>query len=152
MNKLLILCFAIIMSCTNTTAKSSTDMQTKGDILASESQGGTEQKSFKIIKDQQQLESEITKNFAASGMEPVMKIPDFPKDKKLVLYNLGTFNSGDHKVSAIKSISMKDNVLYVEIPEYESGGMAIQVMSNPWFIFSVSSNYQFNSVELKYSK
>jgi len=152
MNKLLIVCFAMIMSCTHTTAKSSIDMQTKGDILASESQGGTEQKSFKIIKDQHEFESEITKNFVVSGREPMMKIPAFPRDKKIVLYNLGTFNSGDHKVSSIKSISVKNNILYVEVPEYDSGGMAIQVMSNPWLIFSVPSNYQFNSVELIYSK
>ncbi|AYN01766.1 hypothetical protein [Chryseobacterium sp. 3008163] len=152
MNKLLIVCFAFIMSCTSTTAQKSNNMQNKGEILASETQGGAEQAGFTIIKDQQQLEKEITENFAVSGMEPVMQIPTFPKDKKVVLYNLGTFNSGDHKVSVIKSISVKNNILYVEVPEYQSGGMAIQVMSNPWFIFSVPSNYQFNSVELKYSK
>ncbi|CAD7799031.1 hypothetical protein CHRY9390_00425 [Chryseobacterium aquaeductus] len=152
MNKLIILCFALIMSCTTTTAQKSEDMQTNGEILASESQGGAEKAGFKIISDQQQLRNEIIKNFAASGTQPVMEIPVFPKDKKVVLYNLGTFNSGDHKVSTIKSISVKNNILYVEIPEYQSGGMAIQVMSNPWFIFSVSSTYQFTSVELKYSK
>lgn len=152
MNKLLILCFAIIMSCTSTTAKKSDDMQNKSEILASESNGGTEKAGFKIIKDQEQLKKEITENFTSSGMEPVMDIPVFPNDKKVVLYNLGRFNSGDHKVKEIKSISVKDNVLYVEVPMYESGGMEIQVLSNPWFIFSVPSSYKFTSVQLNPTK
>lgn len=140
------------MSCTSTTAKKSDDMQNKSEILASESNGGTEKAGFKIIKDQEQLKKEITENFASSGMEPVMDIPAFPNDKKVVLYNLGRFNSGDHKVKEIKSISVKDNVLYVEVPMYESGGMEIQVLSNPWFIFSVPSSYKFTSVQLNPTK
>ncbi|MCX8525385.1 hypothetical protein OF897_15835 [Chryseobacterium formosus] len=152
MNKLLILCFAVIMSCASTTAKKSDNMQNKSEILASESNGGTEKEGFKIIKDQEQLKKEITENFASSGMEPVMDIPVFPNDKKVVLYNLGRFNSGDHKVNEIKSISVKDNVLYVEVPMYESGGMEIQVLSNPWFIFSVPSSYKFTSIQLNPTK
>lgn len=152
MNKLIILCFAFILSCANTTSKNTADMQKTIEILASETQGGTEKSGFVIINSQQELKTEITEKFAASGMEPVMEIPSLPKDKKVVLYNMGTFNSGDHKVLTIKSISVKNNILYVEVPEYQSGGMEIQVMSNPWFIFSVPSNYQFTSVELKYSK
>jgi len=146
------LIFALVMSCTNAVSQKSKDMQVKGEILASESQGGSEQAGFKIIKDQAELQNSITEKFQKSGMEPIMDIPVFQKDKKIVLYNLGTFNSGDHKVNEIKSISVKNNVLYVEVPEYQSGGMAIQVMSNPWFIFSVPSEYKFTSVELKYSK
>ncbi|RZJ46939.1 MAG: hypothetical protein EOO19_09870 [Chryseobacterium sp.] len=152
MNKLLMLLLAVIMSCTNAVSQNSKNMQAKGEIIASETQGGAEEAGFKMIKDQAELQNNITQNFKKSGMEPVMEIPVFQKDKKVILYNLGTFNSGDHKVNEIKSISVKDNVLYVEVPEYQSGGMAIQVMSNPWFIFSVPSSYQFNSVELKYSK
>ncbi|MBW8524002.1 hypothetical protein K0U91_02030 [Chryseobacterium chendengshani] len=152
MNKLLMLIVALIMSCTSAVSQNSKDMQTKGEILASETQGGADQAGYKMIKDQTELKNIITQNFKKSGMQPIMEIPVFPKNKKVVLYNLGTFNSGDHKISTIKSISVKDNVLYVEVPEYQSGGMEIQVMSNPWFIFSVPSDYQFTSVELKYSK
>lgn len=152
MNKLLMLFLALVMSCTNSVSTNSKDTQAKGEILASESQGGADEAGFQIVRDQSELKNIITANFGKSGMEPVMEIPVIQKDKKVVLYNLGTFNSGDHKISMIKSISVQDNVLYVEVPEYQSGGMAIQVMSNPWFIFSVPSNFQFNSVELKYSK
>lgn len=152
MNKLLILCFAIMMSCTGTTAQKSGNMQSKSEILASESNGGTEKVGFKLIKNQEELKKEITQNFAAAGMEPLMVIPSFPNDKKVVLYNLGRFNSGDHTIREIKSLSVQDNVLYVEIPMYESGGMEIQVLSNPWFIFTVPSGYKFTSVQLKPTK
>jgi len=141
-----------MMSCTSTTANKAEDMQTKGEILISQSQGGTDKAGFKVIKDQNQLEKEITANFAAAGIEPLIEIPNFPKDSKVVLYNLGRFNSGDHTIKEIKSISVKDDVLYVEVPMYESGGMEIQVMSNPWFIFTVPSSYKFSLVQLKPTK
>lgn len=152
MNKLLILCFAIMMSCTGTTAQKSGNMQNKSEILASESNGGTEKAGFKLIKNQEELKKEITQNFATAGMEPLMAIPSFPNDKKVVLYNLGRFNSGDHTIREIKSLSVQDNVLYVEVPMYESGGMEIQVLSNPWFIFTVPASYKFTSVQLKPTK
>lgn len=144
------------MSCTSTTAKKSEPMQNKGEIIKSESQGGAEQSGFVIIKNEQEFQNAIKSLQSTSlvevGTEPVMKYPAFPSDKKVILYNLGSFRSGDHRVNEIKSISAKDNVLYVEIPMYESGGMEIQMLSNPWFIFTVPSNYQFNSVQLKSSK
>lgn len=153
MNKLLIFCFATLMSCTSTIAQKSEDMQNKGEIIMSESQGGAEQAGFVIIKDEQEFQNVIKSKQGTSlvelGSEPVVKYPAFPVNKKVVLYNLGSFRAGDHTIREIKNISVKDNVLYVEVPMRESGGMQIQVLSNPWFIFSVPSNYQFTSVQLK---
>ncbi|AZA75335.1 hypothetical protein [Chryseobacterium indoltheticum] len=155
MNKLLIFCFATLMSCTSTIAQKSDDMQNKGEIIMSESQGGAEQAGFVIIKDEQEFQNVIKSKQGTSlvelGSEPVVKYPAFPVNKKVVLYNIGSFRAGDHTVREIKNISVKDNVLYVEVPMRESGGMQIQVLSNPWFIFSVPSNYQFTSVQLKSS-
>lgn len=157
MNKLLLWCFAVIMSCANGPSQSSqktSDMQTKAEILVSESQGGADRSGFVMIRNQQELDEAVKKNFDAAGMERELEshYPKFPKNRKVVLYNLGTFNSGDHKITTIKNISVKNNVLYVEVPQYDSGGMAIYVMSNPWIIFTVPSEYQFNSVEIKSSK
>ena len=155
MNKLMIFCFATLMSCTSTIAQKSDDMQNKGEIIMSESQGGAEQAGFVIIKDEQEFQNVIKSKQGTSlvelGSEPVVKYPAFPVNKKVVLYNIGSFRAGDHTVREIKNISVKDNVLYVEVPMRESGGMQIQVLSNPWFIFSVPSNYQFTSVQLKSS-
>lgn len=162
MNKLLIGLLALSMSCTTAvsqtgqSSKKSEQMQKKSEILVSESQGGTDQPGFTIIKNEQELQKSVkggnSNLIGEVGKEPTINYPKFPKDKKVVLYNLGMFRSGDHRIAEIKSVSVKDNILYVEVPFVESGGMEIQVISNPWVIFTVPSDYQFNSVELKYSK
>lgn len=147
--------FAIIISCTSTPSQSSQNAGNSGDILASESHGGAETAGFTIIKDETELQKIIKENSGLLDLgkeTPPVKYPQFPKNKKVILYNLGTFRSGNHTVTQIKSLSVKDNVLYVEVPQKESGGMEIQVISHPWLIFTAPSNYQFNSVELKYSK
>lgn len=135
-------------------SQKSEGMQKNGEILMSESQGGSDQPEFTIIKNEEEYQKVIKANsgLVEIGKGAEVQYPKFPKNKKIVLYNLGRFNSGDHKVTQIKSLSVKDNVLYVEVPQYHSGGMEIMVMSNPWMIFTVPSEYQFNSVELKYSK
>lgn len=143
------------MSCTSVPSSSaSNDAQKSGKILVSESQGGTENAGFTVLKNEEELQKVIKGNssLAELGKESAIKYPTFAKNQKAVLYNLGTFRSGDHKITEIKGLSVKDNVLYVEVPQRESGGMEIQVISNPWVVFTVPSNYQFNSVVLKYSK
>jgi len=155
MKRLLIFCSAIVMSCTSTTAQKSSDKQKHGELLVSESQGGMDKAGFKIIKNEQEFRTAIKGNnftIVEAGKEPDVHYPEFPKDKKVILYHLGSFRSGDHRITQIKSISVLNNVLYVEVPFRESGGMEIQMMSNPWFMFAVPADYQFTSVELKYSK
>jgi hypothetical protein len=154
MNKLLVWCFAVFMSCANTpskTSQKSQDMQTNAEILVSESQGGTDRPGFVMIKNEQELKERLRANFGKAGIEEIPNVK-FPVNKKVILYYSGTFNSGDHTINEIKNISVKNNVLYVEVPKYESGGMTIQVMSNPWMIFTVPAHYQSSSVELTYSK
>ncbi|ASK32841.1 hypothetical protein CEY12_19980 [Chryseobacterium sp. T16E-39] len=154
MNKLFIWFLAFFMSCTSAPSSASNNAEKSGKILVSESQGGSETAGFTILKNQEELQKVIKGNssLAELGKETTVSYPSFPKDQKAVLYNLGTFRSGDHKITEIKNLSVKDNVLYVEVPQRESGGMEIQVISNPWVVFTVPSNYQFNSVVLKYSK
>ncbi|WP_292010618.1 hypothetical protein [Chryseobacterium sp.] len=156
MIRLFVLCLVILTSCTNMTTVKSQNIQNEDDIFISESQGGTGTPEFTIIQNEQDFRKAINKNqfqLIETGNEStVAKGPGFPKNKKVVLYNLGTFRSGDHRISEIKNMAVKNNVLIVEVPYYESGGMEIQMISNPWMIFTVPLDYQFNSVELKYSK
>ncbi|REC47261.1 hypothetical protein [Chryseobacterium pennipullorum] len=155
MKSLLIAVAAVLMSCTSTPSQKPNDMQNKAELLVSESQGGTDQPGFRIIKDENEFRNVIKGSFGFMevGKEPAIEYPKFPKDKKVVLYNLGSFRSGSHTVTEIRSIAVKDHILYVEVPAGPpSGGMEIQVISHPWFMFSVPVNYQFTSVELKYSK
>ncbi|ASW74396.1 hypothetical protein IQ37_04855 [Chryseobacterium piperi] len=153
MHKLIIGFLVFLMSCTNVPSPVASNAEKGGEILVSESQGGTETSGFIILKNQEDLQKVIKGNLSLTDLgSTTVHYPTFPKNQKAVLYNLGTFNSGDYKITEIKSISVKDNILYVEVPQRESGGMQIQVMSNPWVVFTVPLNYQFNSVALKYSK
>jgi len=156
MKSLLIVSALTFMSCASTLSQKTADSQQGAELIVSQSQGGTEQAGFRIIKEEADFRNTIKGSFGIIGMdggEPYIKYPQFPKNKKVVLYNLGTFRSGSHQIEQIKSISLKNKILYVEVPAGEpSGGMEIQVISNPWFIFTVPADYQFTSVELKYSK
>lgn len=155
MKSLLIASAVIFMSCASTSSQKPSAMQGNTEFLVSESQGGTDKPGFRIIEDEKEFRKIITGSFGIAdlGKESYIKYPQFPKNKKVVLYNLGTFRSGSHKIEEIKSISVKNQILYVEVPAGEpSGGMEIQVISSPWFIFTVPTDYKFTSVELKYSK
>lgn len=155
MKSLLIACAAIFMSCASTSSQKSSAVQGNSELLVSESQGGTDAPSFKVIKDETDFHTILKGNISRVelGKESGTNYPTFPKNKKVVLYNLGTFRSGSHKIDEIKNISVKNQILYVEVPAGEpSGGMEIQVISSPWIIFTVPADYQFTSVELKYSK
>lgn len=155
MKSLIVACVVLFMGCASTSSQKSSAVQENTELLVSENQGGAEAAGFKIITDEKDFRRIISGSFGISelGKESYIKYPQFPKNKKVVVYNLGTFRSGSHKIEAIKKISVKNKILYVEVPAGEpSGGMEIQVISNPWFIFTVPADYQFNSVELKYSK
>ncbi|GEN68495.1 hypothetical protein [Chryseobacterium rhizosphaerae] len=155
MKRLLTVYAAMLVSCANTPSQKASGMQKSVEILVSESQGGTDQAGFRIIKDEKDFQNSIKESLGVADMEKESAInyPKFPKNKKIVLYNLGSFRSGSHRITEIKSVSVSNNILYVEVPAGEpSGGMEIQVISSPWFVFAVPSDYQFNSVELKYSK
>lgn len=155
MKSLLVACAVIFMSCAGTSSQKSSALQENAELLVSESQGGADTPGFKMIKDEKDFRNIIRGSFGLVdlGKDSYIKYPQFPKNKKVILYNLGTFRSGSHKIDEIKSVSVKNQILYVEVPAGEpSGGMEIQVMSNPWIIFTVPANYQFTSVELKYSK
>ncbi|RXM37494.1 hypothetical protein BOQ62_22135 [Chryseobacterium sp. CH21] len=155
MKSLLIACAAILMSCASTSSQKSSAVQGNTELLVSESQGGTDVPGFTIIKDEKDFRNRVRGSFGVVDLdkESYIKYPSFPKNKKVVLYNLGTFRSGSHKIDEIKNTSVKNQILYVEVPAGEpSGGMEIQMISSPWIIFTVPADYQFTSVELKYSK
>ena len=153
MKRLLIVCAAILLSCTATPSQKPSGMQENADLLVSEPQGGTDEAGFTIIKNEQEFRNAIKGSFGLIDLkkEPSVNYPKFPRNKKVVLYHMGLFRSGSHRITSIKNVSVKNNILYVEVPATASGGMEIQVLSNPWFIFAVPSDYQFTSVELKYS-
>ncbi len=157
MKSLLIAFTAALMSCASTTSSQdkTSDMH-KAELIVSHTQGGAKHPGFRIIKDEKEFLAMVRSGSGPveEGKDSAANYPKFPKDKKVVVYNQGSFMSGSHSINEIKSVSVKNNILYVEVPgrESASGGMEIQVLSNPWFAFTVPADYQFTSVELKYSK
>ncbi|MBB6369143.1 hypothetical protein [Chryseobacterium shigense] len=153
MKRLLVLCTAILMNCTAAPSQRASDMPENAELLVSEAQGGTDEVGFTIIKNEKEFRNAIKGSFGLIDLkkEPSVNYPKFPKNKKVIMYHMGIFRSGSHRITSIRNISVKNNVLYVEVPGISSGGMEIQVLSNPWFIFAVPSDYQFASIELKYS-
>ena len=119
-------------------------------LLHSENNGGTGNNDFQIIHNQKELNLVISKNttqFQVAGKETENNIT-FPKNSKVVLYNLGVFRSGDHTVTEIVNAEVKNKTLYLKLKtSYIPGKMQIQVISKPWIVFSVPSNYDFNSIK-----
>ena len=153
MKRLLVLSTAILMNCTAAPPQKASDRAENAELLVSESQGGTDEAGFTIIKNEKEFRNSIKGSFGLIGLkkEPSVNYPEFPRNKKVVLYHMGIFRSGSHRITSIKKTFVENNTLYVEVPAQPSGGMEIQVLSNPWFIFAVPSDYQFTSVKLKYS-
>lgn len=150
MNKFLFLCLSFILSCkTSVSDKLSQDLKPR--ILFTSSQGGAESEGFLIIKNQQQLLAEIAKR---STVEDGMKsgYPAITDKNKIVIYDLGTFNSGDRRITEIKKASVKNNILKLEIPEYKASVMEMMMISNPWMVVSVPTDQSFTSVKITYSK
>ncbi|WP_312076536.1 hypothetical protein [Chryseobacterium sp.] len=150
MKKLLFLCLAFIVSCkTSVSDQSSADL--KPQILTTSSQGGAESEGFVIIKDQQQLLSEIAKRTTENDGDK-QGYPPISSKNKIIIYDLGSFNSGDHRITEIKKASVSNNVLTLDVPEYKSGGMEIMMISKPWILVSVPTDKTFSSVKITYSK
>lgn len=154
MNKLLIGFWAFFMSCSNMPSSTSNGTEKRGRILISESQGGADTAGFTILNNEEEFRKIIKGNIGLVELDKVEDIqyPTFRKNQKAVVYNLGTFNSGDHRITEIKDLYIKDDILYVKVSKREPGEMEIQVISKPWLVFTIPSNYQFNSVALIYSK
>ena len=150
MKKFLFLFLAFIVSCkTNVSNQSSPDLQPQ--ILITASQGGAESEGFVIIKDQKQLENEIARRSTVEN-NSIPAYDAVSAEYKLVIYDLGSFKSGDHRITEIKKASVSNNILTLEVPEYKSDGMEMMIISNPWLLISIPAKQSFTSVKLTYSK
>ena len=150
MNKLLFLCLAFILSCkTSVLDKPSQDLKPR--ILITSSQGGAESEGFVIVKDQQKLLAEIAKRNTVEDGDK-QGYPAITDKNKIVIYDLGSFNSGDHRITEIKKASVENNVLTLDVPEYKSGGMEVMMISNPWVLVSLPTDMPFSTVKISYSK
>lgn len=161
MSKIFLVLFSfLMMSCTTTSSQTTNNKQMSSTIITTESQGGTGDNSFKVLATQEDLTKAIKDRNHLNNIisdtpngDDRVAFPKFPAGKKAVLLNLGSFRSGDHTIQQIKSVSVTNNTLIVEVPQRDNaGGMEIQVLSKPWVIFTIPTDFKFSAVQLKYTK
>lgn len=129
-------------------------------IFYSEFNGGETKSGFHFIKNQTELDQFLGANeLLAKGQEASENKIKYPKNQKVVLYNLGEFRSGNHQPKGITKIKLHQKTLEVflksEKKERPNSDLfysksEIQVISTPWMIFSVPKNFNFNNIVIKY--
>lgn len=156
---------ALTVGCTapkNTTPKNATPKQNidkpqqmevtpDHQLFISGFSGGSGVRGYKIINTEQEYHA-VMRQYQPS--EKLSAEPrSFPNDQKVILYNLGEYRSGDHKVTGIESMRVEGDILKVyTTPKPQNpqpGDMQIQVVTQPWFIFSVPKDLKFNEIEVK---
>lgn len=147
----LLFAFSMLQMCN---CQKSTVYQPKDHLFISGFDGGTGVKGYQIInteKEYQKILNDYNTVFSSDPNE-IPKHPKFPKDKKIIVYNLGNFRSGSHQPQKIEKIILNQDILEVYLPKNPSQGkgeMQIQVISSPWMIFSVPTHYQFKEIQIK---
>ncbi len=147
---ILVALFSIIMcSSTSETLKFNQDQQ----LFISEFNGGSREKGFKILETEAEFHQEYSRNKFSDVISEDVVYPQYPEGQKVVLYNLGEYRAGDHRVLGIDSFEVKNDVLTVymknKIVNPSQDLMQIQVVTTPWMMFSVTKTYQFSQVELR---
>ncbi len=154
MKRLFLICSAFLVSCTNRPSQQAIAMEDHAEILVSQSQGGSGNIGYTMLTNEQDFQKAINGNSEGlvisldSAVKTTSNI-QFPKNKKVILYNLGSFRAGNHQVNTIEKVYVENDILYVEVPYVKPDEMEVQVLSKPFVIFTVPSNYKFNSIEFK---
>lgn len=126
--------------------------QNEARLLFSETDGATGKEGFEQIKNQKQLRDVIKSNYpykTPGGKDDYLEksIPDFPKNAKVFLYRFPQQRSGSLKVEKITNAYVQDETLYIGVSRKRSEGqMQMQVISNPWMVFSVPEKYNFHKI------
>lgn len=134
-------------------------------IFHSAFNGGEKSRGFSFVKNQEELN-------LIMGQGKIISIQEknndnnikFPKNQKVILYNLGEFRSGDHRPLGIEKLKLEGETLEVYLkrkerknkPKRSLGGIdmidfepQIQAISTPWMIFSVPKKLNFTNIILK---
>lgn len=138
-------------------------------IFHSAFNGGDKTSGFSIINNQEELDLAMGqgKILSVQGKNNETKLK-FPKNQKVILYNLGEFRAGNHQPQGIEKIKLNGDTLEVYLKkrerktstptterrnrlELEIKGLEpqIQVVSTPWMIFSIPKKLNFTNIILK---
>ena len=132
---------------------------TKKDIFYSNQNGGALYPSFSLIKNQEELDKAMLGEgtFIIDNENTDNQKIIFPKNRKVIKYNLGEFRSGSHTPEKLDAYRVNGETLELFIKkgkfekEYETDlEFSIQVVTRPYIIFSVPKKIEFKKISIIY--
>ncbi len=147
----------ILISCSMGTSKKLSSKETFA-LYKTENYGGKAQQGFSIANTSQELTKEINSrlNAISEGNSPASPQKFIlPLGKKAIIYDLGTYRSGSHKIKEVLQLKLdgeNNSQLNIITPLKEEnsqgGNMSIQVISEPWFVLFVDKELKFSTVKV----
>ena len=131
----------------------------KKDIFYSNQNGGALYPSFSLIKNQEELDKALLGEgtFIISDENTDNQKITFPKNKKVIKYNLGEFRSGSHTLEKLDAYRVNGETLELFIKkgkfekEHETDlEFNIQIVTRPYIIFSVPKKIEFKKISIIY--
>ena len=131
----------------------------KKDIFYSNQNGGALYPSFSLIKNQEELDKVMLGEgtFIIDNENTDNQKITFPKNRKVIKYNLGEFRSGSHTPEKLDAYRVNGETLELFIKkgkfekEHETDLVfSIQVVTRPYIIFSVPKKIEFKKISIIY--
>lgn len=131
----------------------------KKDIFYSNQNGGALYPSFSLIKNQEELDKAMLGEgtFIIDNENTDNQKIIFPKNRKVIKYNLGEFRSGSHTPEKLDAYRVNGETLELFIKkekfekEHETDlEFSIQVVTRPYIIFSVPKKIEFKKISIIY--
>ncbi len=131
----------------------------KKDIFYSNQNGGALYPSFSLVKNQEELDKAMLGEgtFIIDSENTDNQKITFPKNRKVIKYNLGEFRSGNHTPEKLDAYRVNGETLELFIKkekfekEHETDlEFSIQVVTRPYIIFSVPKKVEFKKISIIY--
>ena len=131
----------------------------KKDIFYSNQNGGALYPSFSLIKSQEELDKALLGEgtFIISDENTDNQKITFPKNRKVIKYNLGEFRSGSHTPEKLDAYRVNGETLelFIKKGKFEKEHktdleFSIQVVTRPYIIFSVPKKIEFKKISIIY--
>ena len=131
----------------------------KKDIFYSNQNGGALYPSFSLIKNQEELDKAMLGEgtFIIDNENTDNQKIAFPKNRKVIKYNLGEFRSGSHTPEKLDAYRVNGETLelFIKKGKFEKERetdleFSIQVVTKPYIIFSVPKKIEFKKISIIY--
>ncbi len=139
-NIVLILTLFFLTKCKTMDKNQSAD--SSNPLLHSSNYGGWEKTGFTILKSQDELNQIMTN----SAELDTNHVTPFPVKNKLLFYNFGTYNNGNHKVEKITNLWVENKNLHIDILLPKPTKYSIMAIANPWMLVEYNEKLQFDNI------